>query len=168
MIGLRAATEADKLHLAKCFSLDEWHRREHIENWMATDITTFFDEQGALLHMAFNQEGLALRMHAQFDPMAKTRTAKAIPKVLAVIAELAITQGIDRLVFYSESPRLISYMQRLGFRGESNGLAGDYSLALFDSPNGSFWENMAHHCRFGLELNPEDAAPYQKGNFGKN
>jgi hypothetical protein len=116
MIGLRPATEADRLHLAKCFGLDQWHAKEHIEDWLSVELTTFFDAHGALLHMCFTEEGKSLRLHSQFDPMAKFRTARAIPEVLQIIANVARENGYTRLVFWSESPSMIAFMEKLKFR----------------------------------------------------
>jgi hypothetical protein len=115
MIGLRPATEEDKLHLAKCFSLDEWHQKEQIENWLEAELTTFFDERGVLLHMCFTDERPTLRLHAQFDPLAKFRTARAIPQVLEIIQSVAVQNGYTALSFWSESPSLIAILEKLRF-----------------------------------------------------
>lgn len=129
MIGLRSATAEDKLHLQKCFSLDEWHAKEHVENWLAADVTTFFDERGALLHMAFAMEGETLRLHAQFDPLAKMRTARGVPEVLKIIKCVAGQNGYTRLAFWSMSPSLIGFMARLGFIKSGE----DYALDLVET-----------------------------------
>jgi len=126
MIGLRAATDSDKLHMAKCFSLDSWHQKEHIESWLNSHLTTFYDEQGPILHMAFTDEGATIRLHAQFDPLAKRRTARAIPQVLEMIKRVARENGYTSLALWSESPSLIAFMERLGFKKSGE----DYSLAL--------------------------------------
>lgn len=141
MIGLRAATDADKLHLAKCFSLDEWHRREHIENWMATDITTFYDERGPVFHMAFNSEGKSVRLHAQFNPLEKYRTAKAIPRVLEILKDVAVSGGYDTLCLWSASPGLISLLERLGFKKSGE----DYVLTL-EAGNAAIRTERAANC----------------------
>jgi hypothetical protein len=116
MIGLRPATEEDKLHLAKMFSRDQWHVKEHVEDWLSVEITTFFDAQGPVFFMAFTDEGKTLRLHSQFNVMEKYRTAKAIPQVLDIIKGVALENGYTRLVFWSESPSMIAFMEKLKFR----------------------------------------------------
>lgn len=126
MIGLRPATEEDKLHLAKLFSLDQWHVKEHVEDWLSVEITTFFDAQGPVFFMAFTDEGKTLRLHSQFNVMEKYRTAKAIPVVLEIIKGVALENGYTRLVFWSESPSMIAFMEKLKFRKQGE----DYVLSL--------------------------------------
>lgn len=116
MIGLRPATEADRLHLAKLLSLDQWHQRENVEDWLSVEITTFLDAHGPIFFMAFTEEGKTLRMHSQFNAMEKYRTAKAIPDALEIIANVARENGYTRLVFWSESPSMIAFMEKLKFR----------------------------------------------------
>jgi hypothetical protein len=118
LIGLRSTTEEDRLHLAKCFSVDEWHQKESVENWLGSSLTTFFDERGALLHMCFTEEGKTLRLHSQFDPLAKLRTARAIPQVLEMIKAIAKESGYTELRFWSESPSLIALLEKLRFTKE--------------------------------------------------
>ena len=130
MIGLRPATESDKLHLVTCFSLDMWHAKEKVENWLNSDLTTFFDERGPIFHMAFTPEGKSLRMHSQFDPREKYRTSKGIIDALAKIKELAWHCGYTQLVLWSESPSLVAFMEQLGFEK----LGEDYVLKLEEAP----------------------------------
>jgi hypothetical protein len=127
MIGLRPATEADKVHLQGLFSLDEWHKREQIENWLSRkDVITFFDATGPIFYMCFTDERPILRLHAQFNCAEQYRTAKAIPTVLQIIKFTARQNGYTQLVLWSESPSLIALMERLGFKKSGE----DYVLAL--------------------------------------
>jgi hypothetical protein len=128
MLGTRKSTEADKQHLVECHLLDEWHQDDApVNDWLNATLTTFYDSRGPIFHMAFaDDKDQTLRMHAQFDPRERHRTARAIPAALGYITELALTTGYQKLALWSKSPKLIAFMQRLGFTQEGE----DYVLYL--------------------------------------
>lgn len=126
MIGLRSTNLQDTLHLAECLELDEWHKNEILETWLKRNLTTFYDEKGPIFHMCFTQEGKTLRLHAQFDPREKMRTARGIIFALEQIRRVGMGQGLERLVLWTESPGLARFMGRLGFTKDGE----DYVLGL--------------------------------------
>lgn len=70
--------------------------------------------------MLFVKEGDALRIHCQFDPKEKRRTAVALYDAFEKVTSLAASNGYSKIVFESISPTLIGFFTRLGFQ-KSNG-----------------------------------------------
>jgi|SRR5208337_2309663 len=118
MIGIRPATAEDCQHLAECLALDEWHKTETPEQWTQCQggLITFFDEKGPIFHMAFEDElEETLRVHCQFDPRERRRTALGLLDAFNKVTATAKQSGKKRIVFKSESPKLIAFLERLGF-----------------------------------------------------
>jgi hypothetical protein len=126
-LKLRPSTDKDIKHLAECLRRDPWHRKEKLEDWVNVTggLSTVYDHEGAIFHLAFTEEGRTLRLHAQFDPRQKFKTAHGIVVALGWIGLTA--QGkFDKLAIWSESPDMVEFMRRLGFEREGE----DFVLPL--------------------------------------
>lgn len=134
MLTLRPASTDDLEHLRICLSLDTWHAGETYEQWADCKggLTTFADDAGPIFHMAFEEEEKTLRVHCQFDPRERLRTAKGLRFAFERVTNLARKTGIEKIVFKSESPNLIGFFEKLGFEKEGD----DYALQLFISGAG--------------------------------
>ena len=127
-LKLRPSSEKDIRHLAECLRLDPWHSKEKLESWVNVSggLSTVYDHNGPVFHLAFTEEGRTLRLHAQFDHRSpKVRTAHGVIVALGWIG-LTAKGKFDKLAFWSESPSMIDFMRELGFVKEGE----DYVLSL--------------------------------------
>lgn len=128
-VYLRAPTPSDIEHLRECLSLDIWHVGQTEEQWIncAGGLTTFYDHKGPIFHMAFeNEPEHTLRVHCQFDLREKRRTAVGLVRAFQQITALAAKNLYDQIKFNSDSPTLVAFFDRLGFKKEGN----EYTLTL--------------------------------------
>ena len=66
--------------------------------------------------MAFEDEPeQTLRVHCQFDPRERRRTALGLLEAFKQVMDTAKKAGKKRIVFKSEAPKLIAFLGRLGF-----------------------------------------------------
>ena len=130
-IAVRRLTEEDTNHLREAISIDVWHTGQLPEDWIEAreKILTFFDEEGPIFHMGWELEPeKTVRVFCQFDlRVNKARVARALLLAFDMTVEQAKSNGIKRIVFKSESPKLIAFLERQGFTSAGN---GDYEFKV--------------------------------------
>jgi hypothetical protein len=121
MIKFRFVTENDRSQLENWISADSEHSGQPVSFWMPSDekIQNYViqDEQGDLFYV--RAENL-LRLHIQFAPNQKERTARAVDEYTQTLAQGAKKLGYKQLIFESTFKPLIRFLQKRGFRSSQN------------------------------------------------
>lgn len=74
------------------------------------------DEEGPVIFVRQEREGNNLRLHTQFPPDSRKRVAASLERAYPFVKEWALEHKIEAIVFESESPTLIRFMARFGFK----------------------------------------------------
>jgi hypothetical protein len=127
--------------LKEWIAADEWHRDKDLpcENpafWVtgvkgAYLASRLVDELGTVLFFKFDKENPSrLRLHTQFAPVSEVserRVAKAIMEGLQRFSVHASADGYTSIVTESISPRLVSFLKKMGFTDAGK---NDYRLDI--------------------------------------
>ena len=106
--------------------LEEWiaadpdHRGQTVAAWLepqgGVQQLVAVDRSGPLMFIRCSN---AMRLDIQFSPETRMRTALALKDGLPFLARMFRAQGYRELIYESGSPRLVDFLQRLGFRESS-------------------------------------------------
>jgi hypothetical protein len=122
---LREAGAGDRALLAEWILADPWHREScTAEAWLAArrGVQNLLaeDAEGALMFLRCSN---AMRIDMQFAPdgeSARRRAARALITGVPYLANLARGQQFREMIFESQSEKLASFLQRMGFRASTH------------------------------------------------
>ena len=120
MITFRPTTKDDAPLIGTWILADEDHRDKMDATFFTTpdDRSTVYaveDEEGPVIFVRQEIDGMATRLHTQFPPDSRKRVAKALLQGYPAVAADAKQRGFKAVVFDSVSPALIRFMLRFGF-----------------------------------------------------
>ena len=125
-IKFSPVSEEDLPQLTEWITADQWHRGGPAPWWISPDsvVTARLDDtKGPTMYIRINRDGERVRMNTQFAPesvVSKRRVVIAITDALPRIGEVMRHQEATGIVFSSESPLLIGFMSKYGFRSVGN------------------------------------------------
>lgn len=121
MLKYRATTDLDKEQIAAWIAADPDHKgKSKPEFWLPDkNISCFAAEDDAGM-VFFVRAETVMRLHIQFAPQQRLRTAKAIEEFTPWIAAAAKKRGCKQLIFESVFAPLIRFLQRRGFCASPN------------------------------------------------
>lgn len=103
---LRAWIAADPDHAGRTTAAAWLAEKKGVQNLLVVD------REGALLFLRCSN---AMRLDMQFAPDARMRTARALQTGLPWLADTFRGQGYRELIYESRSPRLVRFLERIGF-----------------------------------------------------
>lgn len=124
MVKFEASTEEDVNRIREWTDSDIYHRERNLPEWWLTGsgLLSFalYDDKGPVFYVRIDTgaDGEYARLNVQFAPeevVPKIRLAKAMIQTLPKLIEIAKKHGIEGFIFDSISPRLVIFMERLGF-----------------------------------------------------
>lgn len=125
-IQFSPSTESDLNQIQKWTDADVYHRGQHNPEWWLTGegFLSFCarDEIGSLFYVRIDREEGYHRLSVQFAPLEEVGKRRLILGMIDVMAKLIEVAKADKargFVFDSESPKLIRFMSRYGFKDES-------------------------------------------------
>jgi hypothetical protein len=104
---LREWIAADPDHAGRTTAAGWLHPAAGVENLLLVD------REGPLL---FLRCANAMRLDIQFSPGNRMRMAGALLSGLPWLAEQARDRGYAQMIYESRSPRLVKFLERIGFR----------------------------------------------------
>ncbi|HEV1286545.1 MAG TPA: hypothetical protein VNU44_14585 [Bryobacteraceae bacterium] len=108
---------ADPDHAGRVSATEWLAKRKGVQNLLA------IDGDGPLLFLHCSN---AMRLDIQFAPDSELRTARALLSGLPFLVKTFGAQGYRELIYESRSPRLVKFLERIGFRETST----EHVLAL--------------------------------------
>jgi hypothetical protein len=127
MIRFHPSNESDIDRIQEWTNLDTYHKGQNNPSWWLTGngLLSFclFDEQGPVFYVRLD-DGDLIRLSVQFAPLSvvpKKRLVRAMIQTLPKLINVAKSYGKKGMIFSSESPSLILFMQRAGFRCSDDG-----------------------------------------------
>jgi hypothetical protein len=126
MIRFEVSKEQDLEQIQDWTDLDRYHRGQHNPKWWLTGngLVAFRldDSKGAVFYVRLDG-GEYARLSVQFAPeelVPKIRLVRAMLQTFPKLVEIAKENGSKGMIFYSESPTLIGFMSRLGFKDQGD------------------------------------------------
>lgn len=125
-IKFSGVSEEDLPRLAEWIAVDQWHSGGPAPWWIHPDslvTARLEDAEGPVMYIRIVRDGERVRLNTQFAPeseVSKKRVAMAITDAFPRIAEVMRHQDATGIVFSSESPLLIGFMERHGFKSIGN------------------------------------------------
>jgi hypothetical protein len=125
-IKFSGVSEEDLPRLTEWIAVDQWHNGQPPLWWICPEsvITARLDdEEGPAMYIRINRDGERVRLSTQFAPesiVSKKRVAIAVSDAFPRIAEVMRHQDATGIIFSSESPLLITFMERMGFKSVGN------------------------------------------------
>ncbi len=120
-LKFRPTTSTDKEQIAGWIAADPDHNgKSQAEFWLpGKDISCFTveDEMGTVFYV---RAETVMRLHIQFAPQQKTRTARAIDEFTPWIATAAKKRGCKQLIFESVFAPLVRFLEKRGFWASPN------------------------------------------------
>lgn len=115
-------TEQDIPMLEEWIKNDPHHKDQSASFWLTPNgLLTFAlsDNNGPIAFVRIDRDSdVRARLHTQFGPysdVSKLRLARGMLKILPVLFDWLKSSGYREVCFDSVSPKLISFMNRLGF-----------------------------------------------------
>ena len=122
MLRYREVSETDRSQISDWIAADEDHRNKcDADFWLAKEpgVKLFAVEDSCGTIFYVRGESL-LRLHIQFAPDQKVRTAKAIDEFTELISAGAKKQNYKQLIFESTVAPLVRFLNKRGFRKSEN------------------------------------------------
>lgn len=128
MINFVPTNLEDKAQVRKWIQQDPFHKADYTDEMadsMLTGAEDCFlacavkDEGGVVFYLQLKHEGGLVRIGTQFGPseeVSRSRVAHTITEIMPALRILAASKGAKGLVFYSNSPSLVKFMSRWGFK----------------------------------------------------
>jgi hypothetical protein len=120
---LEPSTKNDLSQLSAWIAADDWHRGIEPEFWLTGAdcllAAKVLDKDGVVAYLRVDEENDDYRIHGQFGPeydVSKTRTAKAILKVIDLTKQLAVSNSKKSLIIQTTNAPLIAFLSRLQFK----------------------------------------------------
>jgi hypothetical protein len=121
-----SSTLEDIQQIQEWTDADEYHHGQNNPAWWITGNGSYLagciqDDEGTVLYFRFDREDPLLRLNIQFAPIekvSKRRVVQALLGTFSNIEMLARAAQFTGLIFASESPRLILFLDKLGFKQE--------------------------------------------------
>jgi hypothetical protein len=127
MIIFEPSTEQDLEQIQDWTDRDKHHRGQNNARWWLTGngLLSFalYDGKGAVFYVRMDG-GEYARLSVQFAPeeiVSKIRLTKAMLQTFPKLVDIARENGSKGMIFYSESPTLIGFMGKLGFKDQGDG-----------------------------------------------
>lgn len=118
-----ASTASDIPQLIDWISADPFHHNMNPEWWLTGGecLLAFvvMDDAGPTMYVRLDEEGDLVRVHVQFGPedeVSKKRVAASLKDGFVRVADFVKTSQKKGLVFESESPLLILFLEKMGFK----------------------------------------------------
>jgi hypothetical protein len=131
MIEFVASTFKDISRIQRWTDADIYHKGQNSPSWWVTGqgLLSFsiHDEKGPLFFVRMDS-GEYIRLSVQFAPLeevGKLRLIRAMLQTLPKLIEVAKKEKGKGLIFDSESPTLVRFMEKMGFKN-----VGDDSYRL--------------------------------------
>lgn len=126
MITFNPSTEADIPRIKEWASADIYHKDQNLPEWWVTGngllAFVLHDEKGPVFYVRLD-DGEYARLSVQFAPVEivpKRRLVRTMIQCLPRLIEITKRHGNKGLIFDSESPSLISFMEKFGFLREND------------------------------------------------
>src|SRR5208282_5950634 len=115
--------EVDLPEVGAWIAADPWHCVLGGDFWLNGSGCFFacklLDGEGTVCYVRVDDEGYGYRLHTQFAPeyvVSKSRVVRAAIKFFLKLSGLARQNGKQWIITESESPKLIAFLHRLGWK----------------------------------------------------